>query len=100
MTKLEKAMAEKQGWRNLIQETNAKLKALNDPKIEFFPYQKYASLRYNTGIYSSDEIDKIIDEAETKSEYLCIACGFAKKDINSSLCKNCLSEWRKDENRE
>ncbi len=94
MTSLEKSMSKMRGWQDLIQKTNKKLKALNDPRLEFFPYQKYASLRYNTGIYSSDAIEKIIDDAEEKSEYICIVCGRSKDDTEEILCKDCLTEFR------
>jgi len=97
MTKIKKAMVGNKGWQHLIQETNEKLKTLNNPKLEFFPYQKYGTLRYNTGIYSTEEIDRIIDDAEEKSEHICIACGSTKEDQEKSLCKNCLAQFRKEE---
>lgn len=97
MTDIKKAIAKMKGWRVLIQETNEKLQALNDPRLKFFSYQKYETLRYNTGIYSSDTIEKIIDEAEDKSEHICIACSAVKYDPEQVLCSACLIKFKREE---
>ncbi len=94
---IKKASGKMEGWRKIIQKTDEKLNALNDPKLEFFPYQKYGTLRYNTGMYSSDEIEEIIDEAEAKSEHTCIACGGEKDNPESMLCDVCKKIMKQGE---
>lgn len=70
------------GWFNLIYDLCSKIQKVLDKESPefaegFFPEQiksKYASLRFYT-TYGNDEIFKLINEAESKSETICEICG-------------------------
>ena len=97
MTDVKKALSKMKGWQDLILETNKKLKDLQDPRLKFFAYQKDGTLRYNTGIYYSNEIDKILSDAEDQSERICMACGVEKQNIEQTLCEACLLTLKREE---
>jgi len=87
------------GWEPLIRELSEKIETYNkehpDNPVEATQIkEKYGSLRFYVSNYP-DKIDKLIDEAETKSETTCELCGKESKGISGkgwyvNYCDECL----------
>ena len=92
------------GWfdliYNLCQEIQKVLDKESPEFIEgFYPVQikeKFASLRYYT-TYGNDEIFKLINEAEGKSEVTCEVCGVKGEVCIRGIWLRCLCEKCRDE---
>ena len=91
------------GWYDLIDELSAKLEAINEalPRKERIEAaqlkEKFGTLRFYTGPVPnsvSEEVFKLIEEAEHKSAKICEGCGKPGKSIVkngwvSTLCAKC-----------
>lgn len=93
------------GWENLIDKTAAKIQEiLNNDKESYFNTlqnkQKFSSLRwyYSCDDKNRDKFDKIIDEAEKESLFICEKCGTKenasqnKEGYILTLCNTCRLE--------
>ena len=83
------------GWYDLIFDTCLKLDKIVNKDFRFVQIkEKYGGLRmYFYGFYS-DEVSKIISEAEDKSENICEVCGNVGKNREKNgwwktRCNNC-----------
>jgi hypothetical protein len=99
------------GWFDLLYDLSKKIQKLIDKgKIskDFNVHQvkeKFAFLRYYTN-FSTDELDKLINQAEEQSMITCEQCGKSGKvkDIGGhwymTLCNSCFNKINKEKNQE
>ena len=84
------------GWYEIFRELFTKLEAIDTEKqIRVVQIkEKYGSLRVYLGSYFTDEIDKLIREAEIASSKTCEVCGKEAATMTfdhwcSTLCQTC-----------
>jgi len=75
------------GWYDIIDNLSSKLEKLIDPSMEFPTYatqvkEKYGTLRFYLST-ETDEMGKLVDEAEELSSHTCEICGLPGKLIDS-----------------
>lgn len=97
------------GWYNLIWEISEKIEKeiKKDKSLEIFRVsqvkEKFATLRFYYEGNWNDKIEKLIDEAEKKSEQICEQCGkdTGKSNIkgNGWLYNRCDECYEKMENK-
>lgn len=105
------------GWHELLYDLSSKLESLIKKQIEEFPNEsnyhahasqvkeKYGALRYYMD-YATDEMYKLIDEAEAKTYKICENCGSEGKNESDggwwrtecALCKEKRQSKRKSNN--
>lgn len=97
------------GWFDLIYGLSKKIqKLIDDKKLseDFYATQikeKFGFLRYYTS-FSTDEVDKLIDEAEEESMVTCEQCGKSGelRDVGGhwymTLCNSCFDQIMKRNN--
>jgi len=95
------------GWFDLIYDLSSKLEKIiveykeKYPDIEYWPKasqvkEKYSSLRFYMTT-STDEMERLIDEAESKSYHLCEMCGKEGQcNLNGWLAVRCRDCWNSD----
>ena len=86
------------GWFHLIEKACRKIMETNPPEGVYFAQikQKFGELRLYMSGYT-EEVDKIIEEAENKSWYVCEVCGTEENVTHTggyveTICENCLEE--------
>jgi len=91
------------GWYDLLYDLSKGIQKLIDEGKEspnFTVYQvkeKYGTLRFYTGGYSTTELEDLIDKAEERSAETCEQCGkpgklLIEKGWHSTVCETCCQE--------
>ena len=84
------------GWFKIIDELSAAIVKLDKNVKASQVKEKYGTLRFYTDGHT-DEVDKLIDEAEAKSVVTCEVCGKPGKMRGKSwLSIRCDSCWKKE----